>query len=105
MTETFPDARRGGRSNARGLSRVRPRWHLRRWAEDVHSQAPRVELVGRPARIAAENVWLDACTENDIQTTGRYVDGDEIVDCAVMTGVHSGPLPLQLQDRSVPSRL
>ena len=57
----------------------------------MHYQAPGVELVGRPARIAAENVWLDAFTENDIHTTGRYVDGDEIVDFAVMTGVHSGP--------------
>ena len=60
----------------------------------MHYQAPGVEHEGRPARIAAENVWLDAFTENDIHTTGRYVDGDEIVDFAVMTGVHSGPLPL-----------
>jgi limonene-1,2-epoxide hydrolase len=70
----------------------------RHWAEDVYYQAPGVELVGRPARIAAAKVWLDACTENDIQTTGSYVDGDEIVDLAVMTSVHSGPLPLQLQE-------
>ena len=97
VTETFPtpaevvDAMHAAfrASDLDGISR--------RWAEDVHYQAPG-ELVGRPARIAAAKVWLDACTENDIQTTGRYVDGDEIVDLAVMTSVHSGPLPLQLQE-------
>jgi hypothetical protein len=98
VTETFPtpaevvDAMHAAfrASDLDGISR--------RWAEDVYYQAPGVELVGRPARIAAAKVWLDTCTENDIPTTGRYVDGDEIVDLAVMTSVHSGPLPLQLQE-------
>ena len=66
----------------------------RYWADDVQYQAPGVELQGKTARVAAENVWLDAFTSNDVQTTRRFVDGDEIVDFAIMSGLHTGPLAL-----------
>ncbi|MBI1196960.1 MAG: hypothetical protein GC203_03780 [Phenylobacterium sp.] len=66
----------------------------RHWAEDVSYQAPGVELVGKAARVLAENVWLDAFSENEVETTHRFVDGDEIVDFAIMSGLHTGPLAL-----------
>lgn len=66
----------------------------RHWADDVHYQAPGVELTGKPARLAAERVWLDAFTDNEVTTVRRFVDGDEIVDFAIMSGTHTGPLAL-----------
>lgn len=66
----------------------------RYWAEDVTYRAPGVELSGKAARVLAENVWLDAFTSNEVETTARFVDGDEIVDFAIMSGLHTGPLAL-----------
>lgn len=66
----------------------------RYWAEDVSYQAPGVELSGKVARVAAETVWLNAFSNNEVETTRRFVDGEEIVDFAIMSGVHSGPLAL-----------
>jgi hypothetical protein len=66
----------------------------RHWSDEVHYEAPGVELHGKAARIEAEKVWLGAFSENDVHTHTRFVDGDEVVDFAVMSGLHSGPLPL-----------
>ncbi|KRB42477.1 MAG: ester cyclase [Pseudomonadota bacterium] len=66
----------------------------RYWADDVKYQAPGVELLGKVARIQAEHVWLDAFTSNNVETTRRFVDGDEIVDFAIMSAMHTGPLAL-----------
>lgn len=66
----------------------------RHWADDVRYRAPGVELNGKAARILAENVWLDAFSSNEVETVRRFVDGDEIVDFAIMSGVHTGPLAL-----------
>jgi ketosteroid isomerase-like protein len=64
------------------------------WHDDVEYQAPGVALRGKPARIEAEKVWLGAFSQNDVATTARFVNGEEIVDFAEMRGVHSGPLML-----------
>lgn len=66
----------------------------RYWADAVSYQAPGVALSGKPARVLAENIWLDAFSSNEVETTRRFVDGDEIVDFAVMSGTHTGPLAL-----------
>ncbi|WP_374572179.1 ester cyclase [Phenylobacterium sp.] len=66
----------------------------RYWAEDVSYRAPGVELSGKAARVVAETVWLNAFSDNEVETTRRFVDGDEIVDFAIMSGLHSGPLAL-----------
>lgn len=66
----------------------------RYWAEDVHYQAPGVELTGKAARRLAENVWLDAFSDNEVETVRRFIDGEDIVDFAIMSGVHTGPLAL-----------
>lgn len=64
------------------------------WHDDVVYEAPGVTLEGKAARTVAETVWLNAFSENDVQTSARYVDGDEIVDFCTMSGLHSGPLAL-----------
>lgn len=74
------------RSDLEGISR--------HWSDDVHYQAPGVELQGKPARIEAEKVWLGAFSENEVRTTKRFIEGDEIVDFAIMEGLHSGGLAL-----------
>jgi hypothetical protein len=66
----------------------------RYWADEVSYEAPGVRLSGKPARVLAENVWLDAFSNNGVETTHRYIDGDEIVDFAIMSGQHTGPLAL-----------
>lgn len=64
------------------------------WHEDVVYEAPGVSLTGKPARIAAEQVWLGAFSDNDVTTHTRFVQGEEIVDFCTMIGVHTGPLAL-----------
>ena len=64
------------------------------WHDDVAYRAPGVDLLGKPARIMAEQVWLGAFSENDVRTHARLVDGEAITDFCTMSGVHSGPLLL-----------
>jgi ketosteroid isomerase-like protein len=64
------------------------------WHEDVIYEAPGVSLTGKAARIAAEQVWLGAFSDNDVETRARFVHGEEIVDFCTMIGVHTGPLGL-----------
>lgn len=64
------------------------------WHDDVVYGAPGVSTIGKPARIMAEQVWLGAFSENDVQTHARLVDGEEIIDFCTMSGVHTGPLVL-----------
>ncbi len=64
------------------------------WSDDVDYRAPGVALSGKPARIEAEKIWLGAFSENGVETYARFEKGDEIVDFAVMTGRHTGPLAL-----------
>ena len=64
------------------------------WTDDIHYEAPGVELRGKPARLEAEKVWLNAFSANDVRTTRRFIEGDEIVDFAIMEGLHSGGLAL-----------
>lgn len=64
------------------------------WADDVDYKAPGVALRGLAARRAAERVWLDAFSDNAVDTYARFENGDEIVDFAVMAGRHTGPLAL-----------
>lgn len=65
-----------------------------RWADDVDYRAPGVSLRGHAARIEAEKVWLAAFSENNVVTYARFEKGDEIVDFAIMSGRHTGPLAL-----------
>jgi ketosteroid isomerase-like protein len=62
------------------------------WSDDVEYEAPGVSLRGKPARIFAETVWLNAFSENGVETYARFENGEEIVDFAIMTGRHSGDL-------------
>ncbi len=64
------------------------------WHEDVAYEAPGVSLTGKAARILAEQVWLGAFSENDVQTHARFVNGEEITDFCTMSGCHTGPLLL-----------
>lgn len=64
------------------------------WDERVVYEAPGVVLEGKAARTIAETVWLNAFSENDVQTHARFVDGDEIVDFCTLSGLHTGPLAL-----------
>ena len=66
----------------------------RHWSDDVHYLAPGVELHGKAARLEAEKVWLNAFTENEVRTVQRFVDGDSIVDFAIMSGVQTGAMAL-----------
>ncbi|MFT3811038.1 MAG: ester cyclase [Micropepsaceae bacterium] len=64
------------------------------WADDVDYRAPGVALRGHAARVEAETVWLNAFSENGVDTYARFEKGDEIVDFAIMSGRHTGPLAL-----------
>lgn len=64
------------------------------WHDDVEYEAPGVSLRGKPARIEAEKIWLSAFSQNEVRTTSRFVNGEEIVDFAEMRGQHTGPLML-----------
>jgi ketosteroid isomerase-like protein len=64
------------------------------WDENVVYEAPGITVQGKAARTIAETVWLNAFSENDVQTLARYVDGDQIVDFCTMSGLHTGPLAL-----------
>lgn len=64
------------------------------WHDDIVYEAPGVSLAGKAARTVAETVWLDAFSQNDVETHARYVNGEEVVDFCTMRGVHSGPLAL-----------
>lgn len=64
------------------------------WHEDVDYRAPGVALRGHAARIEAETVWLDAFSENGVETYARFENGDDICDFAIMSGRHTGPLAL-----------
>lgn len=64
------------------------------WAEEVDYRAPGVMLKGHAARLEAEKVWLNAFSDNTVDTYARYEKGEEIVDFAVMGGRHTGPLAL-----------
>ncbi|HAH09321.1 MAG TPA: hypothetical protein DCL54_00960 [Alphaproteobacteria bacterium] len=92
MTEKSPaqvvDAMHAAFRNA-DLETIAAHWH-----DDVEYQAPGVSLRGKAARIEAEKVWLSAFSENEVRTTSRFVNGEEIVDFAEMRGLHTGPLML-----------
>lgn len=64
------------------------------WADDVDYKAPGVSLKGHAARLEAEKVWLNAFSENTVETYARFEKGDEIVDFATMGGRQTGPLAL-----------
>jgi ketosteroid isomerase-like protein len=64
------------------------------WADDVDYKAPGVALTGHSARREAETVWLNAFSDNAVDTYARYQKGEEIVDFATMAGRHTGPLAL-----------
>lgn len=64
------------------------------WHEDVAYEAPGVALSGKHARVAAEMVWLNAFSDNDVETHARFEKGDEIVDFCTMRGTHTGPMAL-----------
>ena len=64
------------------------------WADDVDYKAPGVALSGHAARRQAESVWLNAFSDNTVDTYARFEKGDDIVDFAIMGGRHTGPLAL-----------
>lgn len=94
MTDTVPTAAEVVDSMHAAFRRSDLDGIARYWADDVQYQAPGVELAGKAARLLAENVWLDAFSSNEVETTHRFVEGDEIVDFAIMSGLHTGPLAL-----------
>lgn len=64
------------------------------WGDDVDYKAPGVALRGNAARREAETIWLNAFSDNTVDTYARFEKGDEIVDFATMGGRHTGPLAL-----------
>jgi hypothetical protein len=62
------------------------------WATDIVYEAPGISTQGKAARIAAEQVWLTAFSDNCLDVVARYQVTDEVIDFCTMSGCHSGPI-------------
>lgn len=63
------------------------------WADDIEYEAPGLSITGKPARLAAERIWLDAFPDVTVEIRRQHVSADCIIFESVMRGTHTGPLP------------
>jgi ketosteroid isomerase-like protein len=62
------------------------------WHPDIEYFAPGTTAKGRSERLAIEHTLLEAFPDASIEITGRWVDGDTVIERGRLTAVHGGTL-------------
>jgi ketosteroid isomerase-like protein len=62
------------------------------WHPDIHYVAPGTTAKGRNERLAVERTMLEAFPDASIEITGRWIDGDTVIESGRLTAVHAGTL-------------
>jgi ketosteroid isomerase-like protein len=62
------------------------------WHPDIDYFAPGATAKGRSERLAVERTLLEAFPDARIEITGRWIDGDTVIERGCLTAVHAGTL-------------